>query len=439
MKKRTSFFIFIYKQRTLKTFYWFFMKKIFTIVWWEYITKVRTKAFLISIVLMPIFIVGFSILPGILVEKMDTKQKVVGVVDLTGWIFGEFNRKISEKFKLPNGRPNYVLVKVESFSNDINEIKKSTNKRVVRGDLEAYLIIPKNFEDSLNFLYIGQNVGNIKDIERFKSVLQEIVIGAKLEEYGVDRDKLSQIIKSVKFTTIKISKKGEEEKTDFLGIFFSSYIFIMALMLLIITGGQMLIRSVVEEKSNRVMEILLSSVTANQLMAGKIIGLGFVGLTQMFIWALVGFYFLSSFALTMINFEILLISLVYFILGYLFYSALFVAIGAPVNSEYEAQQVAGYVSIILVFPIAFSFLIMQNPDLYWIKILSFIPLFTPSFMVARIPIKMPSSWEIAGTMLVLALSVVGMIWVAGRIFRIAILSYGKFPNLKELMAWIKTK
>ncbi len=415
------------------------MKKILTIAWWEYITKVRTKAFLISIILMPIFIIGFSILPRILMEKAETKQKLIGVVDLTGWIFDEFNRKISEEFKLPDGRQNYILIKVEGVSNDINEIKKYVNKRVVKGDFEAYLIIPKNFEDSLNFIYIGQNVGNIKDIERFRSTLQEIVIGAKLEKYGVGRDKLSQIIKSVKFTTIKISKRGEEEKADFLSIFFSSYIFIMALMLLVITGGQMLMRSVVEEKSNRVVEILLSSCTANQLMAGKIIGLGLVGLTQMFIWALVGFYFLSGFALTMINFEILLISLVYFILGYLFYSALFVAIGAPVNSEYEAQQVAGYVSIILVFPIAFAFLIMQNPDLYWIKILSFIPLFTPSFMVARIPIKMPSSWEIVGTMSVLALSVVGMIWVAGRIFRIAILSYGKFPSLKELIEWIKTK
>lgn len=435
MKERNLFFIFVKK---IENIFGFFMRKILTIAWWEYITKVRTKAFLISIVLMPIFMFGFIYL-GNLAEKMDTKQRTIGVIDLTGWIFDEFYRKVHEEFKLPDGKPNYVLVKIETSSNDIDEIKQSINKRVIKGEFEAYLIIPKNFEDSLNFLYIGQNVGNIRDIERFRGTLQEIVIGAKLEKYGVGRDKLSQIIKSVKFTTIKISKRGEEEKTDFLGIFFSSYIFIIALMVLILTGGQMLIRSVVEEKSNRVVEVLLSSCTANQLMAGKIIGLGFVGLTQMFIWALVGFYFLSGFALPMINLEVLLISLIYFILGYLFYSALFVAIGAPVNSEYEAQQVAGYVSIILVFPIAFSFFIMQNPDFYLIKVLSFIPLFTPSLMVARIPIKMPSLWEIVGTMFILAISIVGMIWVAGRIFRIAILSYGKFPSLKELITWVKTK
>ncbi len=418
------------------------MKKIFSIAWWEYITKVRTKVFLISLVLMPIFILGFSILPTILIEKVEAGQKVIGVADLSGWVFDAFNEKVSKEFKLPDGRQSYVIVKITTptSSNDINEIKKHANQLVVNGKIEGYLIIPKNFgEDTLSFQYIAQNVGNLKDLERFRSVLQEILVGANLEKHGVGRDKVSQIIKTVKYTTIKISKRGEEEKADFLGIFFSSYIFIFALMILVLTGGQMLIRSVVEEKSNRVVELLLSSCTANQLMAGKIIGLGMVGLTQMFVWALMGFYFISGYALTSINLEVLLISLVYFMLGYLFYSAVFVAVGAPVNSEYEAQQIAGYVSILMVLPIAFAFLIMQNPDLPLIKILSFIPIFTPSFMVARIPIKMPSLWEILGTTFILALSVLGMIWVAGRIFRIAILSYGKFPSFKELISWIQTK
>lgn len=418
------------------------MKKIFSIAWWEYITKVRTKVFLISLILMPIFIIGFSILPAVLMEKVETGQKVIGVVDLSGWVFDDFNKKVSEEFKLPDGGQSYVIVKITAptSSDDINEIKKYANQLVISGKIEGYIIIPKNFgEDTLGFQYIAQNVGNLKDLERFRSTLREILIEANLEKYGVGKDKVSQIIKTVKYTTIKISKRGEEEKADFMGIFFSSYIFIFALMILVLTGGQMLIRSVVEEKSNRVVELLLSSCTANQLMAGKIIGLGMVGLTQMLVWALIGFYFISGYFLPSINLEVLIISFVYFVLGYLFYSAFFVAIGAPVNSEYEAQQIAGYVSVLMVLPVAFAFLIMQNPDLPVIKILSFIPIFTPSFMVARIPIKMPALWEILGTIFILAFSVLGMIWVAGRIFRIAILSYGKFPSFKELISWIQTK
>jgi ABC-2 type transport system permease protein len=414
------------------------MKKILTIAWWEYITKVRTKTFLISLILMPALIIAFGFLPTFLMEKADLKQKRIGVVDLSGWISDKLEDKIKNEFKLPDGKPNYVLIKIQA-GESLAEIKSIANKKVIAGEFEAYIIIPKEFEDSLNFQYVGQNVGNIRDIERFKSALQEIVIASELGKYGVDKEAISKIIKPVKYNTIKISKKGEEEKTDFLALFFSSYIFIIALMILVLTGGQMLVRSVVEEKSNRVVEVLLSSCNANELMAGKIIGLGMLGLTQMFIWALLGFYFFSGYALISIKFDLMLISLIYFVLGYLFYSALFVAIGAPVNSEYEAQQIAGYIALGVTLPIAFSFLIMQNPDLFWIKVLSFFPLFTPAFMVARIPVKMPATWEIIGTIVILALSVIFMIWVAGRIFRIAILSYGEFPNLKELLSWVRAK
>ncbi len=414
------------------------MKKILTIAWWEYITKVRTKTFLISLILMPALIIAFGFLPTFLMEKADIKQKRIGVVDLSGWIFDKLEDKIKSEFKLPDGKPNYVLIRVQARK-DLAEVKTIANKKVIAGEFEAYIIIPEDFEDSLNFQYVSQNVGNIRDIERFKSVLQEIVIASELEKYGVDKGAISKIMRQVKYNTIKISKKGEEEKTDFLALFFSSYIFIIALMILVLTGGQMLVRSVVEEKSNRVVEVLLSSCNANELMAGKIIGLGMLGLTQMFIWAILGFYFFSGYALISIKLDLMFISLVYFVLGYLFYSALFVAIGAPVNSEYEAQQIAGYIALGVTLPIVFSFLIMQNPDLFWIKVLSFFPLFTSAFMVARIPVKMPATWEIIGTITILVLSVVFMIWVAGRIFRIAILSYGKFPSLRELLSWVKAK
>jgi ABC-2 type transport system permease protein len=242
------------------------MKKILTIAWWEYITKVRTKTFLISLILMPALIIAFGFLPTFLMEKADLKQKRIGVVDLSGWIFDKLEDKIKNEFKLPDGKPNYVLIRIQA-GESLAEIKGIANKKVIAGEFEAYIIIPKEFEDSLNFQYVGQNVGNIRDIERFKSALQEIVIASELGKYGVDKEAISKIIKPVKYNTIKISKKGEEEKTDFLALFFSSYIFIIALIILVLTGGQMLVRSVVEEKSNRVVEVLLSSCNANELMA----------------------------------------------------------------------------------------------------------------------------------------------------------------------------
>jgi ABC-2 type transport system permease protein len=134
---------------------------------------------------------------------------------------------------------------------------------------------------------------------------------------------------------------------------------------------------------------------------------------------------------------VLLLSMVYFILGYLLYAGIFVAAGAPVTTEQEAQQLTSYVSLLLVFPIVLAVPAMQNPDALYIRVLSFIPVMTPAFMVLRLPIRMPETWEILGTMGVLLVSAVFMMWAAGKIFRIALLVYGKRPSLAQLWTWVR--
>jgi ABC-2 type transport system permease protein len=137
--------------------------------------------------------------------------------------------------------------------------------------------------------------------------------------------------------------------------------------------------------------------------------------------------------------EFMFLSLVYAMLGYLFYAAIFVAFGSPVTTEQEAQQITGYISMFLVAPFALMMLVLQNPNSLLVKILSFIPVLTPTVMVMRIPIQMPPTWEILATIMTLLLSTIAMMWVAGKIFHIAILSYGKRPSLKELLTWIRSK
>jgi ABC-2 type transport system permease protein len=133
----------------------------------------------------------------------------------------------------------------------------------------------------------------------------------------------------------------------------------------------------------------------------------------------------------------MLLTLLYFLLGYFLYAGIFVAAGAPVTTEQEAQQITSYVSLMLVFPIVLAVPAMQNPDATYIRVLSFIPLLTPAFMVLRMPIQMPPMWEILATLGLLAASVVGIMWVAGKIFRIAILVYGKKPSFRQLWAWAR--
>jgi ABC-2 type transport system permease protein len=136
--------------------------------------------------------------------------------------------------------------------------------------------------------------------------------------------------------------------------------------------------------------------------------------------------------------EPVLVAAVYVVLGYFFYSAIFVAAGSPVTTEQEAQQITSYVSLMLVFPIVLVMPVMQNPDSSLVRILSFIPLLTPAFMVMRVSIQMPPLWEILSTLGLLLASTVLMMWIAGKIFRVAILVYGKRPSIPELIRWIRT-
>lgn len=188
---------------------------------------------------------------------------------------------------------------------------------------------------------------------------------------------------------------------------------------------------------NRVVEVLMSSCSANDLMAGKIIGLSGLGITQMLFWVIIGVAVAVKFSIPMLPVPALLLILAYIVLGYLLYAAIFVAVGSPVSTEQEAQQFTSYLVMILIIPIVLAFSVAENPNSTLIKILSFIPLLSPSFMIMRIPNQMPALWEIVLTLVLVAVSVAVMMWVAGKIFRTTILSYGKRPSFGELIRLIR--
>ena len=404
---------------------------------WEFMEKVKSKAFIISLVLMPLIMVVFGILPGLLASKPDDKATVIGMIDHTGTISQPLAARLNEKYKLPSGTPNYVLRQL-SGDGSPEEQKLQANKLISSKEIEGYFSIPATVYDSGKVEFRAENVGNIRVTERFSRTIEEVIVEQRLKGQGLDPTLIRKLIASVDIKSIKVSEKGEEKESGFLETFFSAYIVIMMLMFLVLTSGQLLIRSVVEEKSNRVIEVLLSSCSARDLMVGKILGLSGLGILQILIWGSIGLALSLKSGTNIFVLENLLLSAVYLFLGYMLYSAIFVAAGSPVTTEQEAQQITSYVSLFLVFPIVLAIPAMQNPNSPLIKILSFIPLLTPAFMVLRIPIQMPETWEILTTIGIMIVSSVGMMWVAGKIFRIAILVYGKRPTIPELIRWIRT-
>ena len=404
---------------------------------WEFLERVKTKAFIIGLFMMPTIIGVFTVIPNLLASKADEKMRTIGVIDETDSLFPYLSARIA-KFKLPDSSANYQLVKITDDDRSRDHLKILATAKILDNEIEGYFLLPVDVMEKGKIEYRSENVGNIRDQERFSKVLEDVIIERRLEAKGYNSKAIRDLSTDVDVKTIKVSSKGEEKESGFLETFFTGYIFIMMLFMLVMTSGQMLIRSLIEEKSNRIVEVLMSSCSSRELLVGKILGLSLLGLTTISFWLLILVGVNFSMPTPFVSFDHIALLLVYFVLGYLLYVAIFITAGAPVSTEQEAQQMTAYVTILVMFPIALAIPAMQNPDSMMVKVLSQIPLLTPTMMALRLSIQAPDLWEIALSLVTLSASIVGMMWIAAKVFRIGILLTGKRPNLKEMYRWITT-
>ncbi len=217
------------------------------------------------------------------------------------------------------------------------------------------------------------------------------------------------------------------------------FVFVLLLFLTIVTVSQALVTNTIEEKSNRVIEVLLSSVSPFQLMAGKIVGTCAVGLTLMAIWATAGLSGLALKGISVVSGAQLGLCLVFYLLGFLFFASFMVAIGSVCNTLKEAQNLLAPVMAILTLSFMFVFAVMKEPNGTLARVLSLVPLSSPFMMMLRIgSTPPPPPWEIAASVGILVLSVALVMRAAARVFRIGILMYGKPPSLRDLLHWMRS-
>jgi len=410
------------------------MKKIFSIAKWEYLEKVRTKAFLISLIITPAIIILFSIIPGLLAQEQSESTKFIGVIDPSDKFFDNLKEEIS-KSKLENQQPKYVVVNLLSKNNSLAENLNAADSIVLNNAFEGYVYISEFGNDSVKVEFRSKYAGNFQDLKRIEEAINYVRINKKLRDENIDSKLSSFINKKVKVESVKIDKAGSNKDFDFLTTFYSSIVFIILLMMMIIYSGQMLVRSLLEEKSNRLIEILISSCKAEELLAGKILGLSALGLTQLFIWSIISLGLTGYAVIPLSVFVNLPQIILYFILGFTFYTTLFVGIGSIVSTEQEAQQMTSYLSLILIIPVVIILPAMQNPDSLLIKVLTYIPLTLPSVMILRLNIGDVSVADLCLTTFIMLLSTFITIKISAKIFRIGILSYGKMPG----KSWINEK
>lgn len=417
--------------------------RIWTIARWEYLQKIRSKGFILSLLITPLMIVAFGVLPGLLVGQGPDEVKVVGVVDRTGSIFNPLKERMEKGWKLKDGQPAYVLVNYVAPGRTPDSALAEADRDALEERIEGAIII----NDSAGIprvTYRSTNPNDLRLLSAFESTIERLNTERHLREIGVDTAVYYSIARTIDIEPMKVTRQGEEGAGGFLATLIAGYAGSFLLMFLILTTGQSLVRSLVEEKSNRIMELLVGTCTPRELMWGKLVGLSGLGFTQLFVWGILGLGAATVFATSsgvdtwLRNIYALLPAIgAYMLLGYFFYAALFIGVGSLVTTEQEAQIMTSYLAILLVLPMAFMAVVVQSPDTGYIKVLSFIPLFTPSLMMIRIVTKMPPLWELLTTMGILLLSTAIVVRVAGRVFRIAILMYGKRPSFGEIMRWMR--
>ncbi len=412
------------------------MKKIFEISKWEFLEKVKTRAFIISLIITPALVIIISIGGTFLSSNEVEATKVIGILDSSMIYVSPLTHSLGD-YTLENGQPAYLVINLNLSSNKFSQNIKEADNEVIHNKIAGYILLEKSNNDSLIAEYRSTNTGNFKDIQRIENAIEEVRIKIGLRRLGINPDLIKSSLIKINVSEVTIKEGNKAHKSDFFTQFLSSIVFIMLLLMMIIYSGQMLVRSLVEEKSNRLIEILVSSCTPEELLAGKIFGLSALGLFQMFIWACIGIALAGTSIIPFSAFNNFFIMFIYFILGFLFYTAIFVGIGSIVTTEQEAQQMTSYLSLVMVLPIALSATAISNPNSVFVQILSFIPLTIPTIMLLKINLVIVPIYEIISTILIMMASIYITIYAASKIFRIGILSYGKKPGLKELISWIR--
>lgn len=414
------------------------MKKALTIAKWEYSQKVKTKTFILSIFITPIIIILFAYLPGKLASEDSTETKAIGLLDYSNEFTNPMIKKLSES-KLKNEQPRFVIVNLFSSNKNIDDLKIAANQKVLNDEIEAYVFINRINSDSIQFEYRSKNIGNFADLKIIEDSFNEIKKILDAKKIGADEKFVSLLAKNIELKVIEIKEEGKEGEIDFMGKFMFALIFIILMMTMIVSTGGMLVRSLVEEKSNRLIEIIISSCSPNDLLLGKVIGLSLLILTEIFIWILIGIAFFGQTILIFAPIQNILLMLLYFILGFIFYTSIFVGVGSIVNTEQEAQQITSYLSLIIMLPIIILVPAIQNPDMPLVTFFSYFPFTTPAAMIIKLSNSTISTSEVLITILILVASIALVIYFAAKIFRIGILSYGKIPSLKELSNWLKSE
>ena len=398
------------------------MNNTFKVAKWEIKKNIRNKTFLFMTFIFPLLILVIAGGAGYIGGSSSQSGLKIGLIDQTDYIYEELN---------------------ENFTNEditLNKIKNTTNKDEIRNILEtnnydSIVLIPSNIINSNQAIVYYKELRGL-DGNVISNILSKIVIEKRLIESGYSAEQILNLTQNVNFQTQSLQKDDTGMAAIFLPLGLAMLMAFSSMF-----SGSALMQSINKEKSDKLVEILFSSLTPKDLMYGKVIGYGFLGICQVIVWGAAGSLVANRFFDLPLN---ILFSVknaymfVYFLLGFAMISGLNAIAGASSKDlQSSGQSLNGLIVIVPIIPVWFASILLQNPSGTISRILSYIPLFTPTTMLLRMGVSTPPIWEIALTTAILAISAFFFIRLASKIFRVGMLMYGKDMSLKEIIKWSK--
>jgi ABC-2 type transport system permease protein len=435
------------------------MAKLWAVIKREFMERVRTRWFIIGTLLGPLFFAGITILPAwaAMREKGSSSVANVEVIDATGTALGDRVVAALRDSLGGAGQAGPRLVTVAPAG--VAQEEATATAAVVRKERRGYVVLDSGTLAGRSARYAGRNASSIADVDRLRDVIRRQVLAFRLEREGLDALQVTRLTgTALRMSTESINDRGRGGSG--VGNALVAVIMAFLLYIMIILYGQNVLRSVLEEKTTRVAEVIVASVRPDILLAGKVLGVGAVGLVQQLLW-FAGAMAIGTFVgpilakmgaggapgapgstpgvgdLFTLSPGMIVAFLVFFTLGFLLYSSMFAAVGAMVNSEQEAQQAAFPVMMPLILSAVLIQVVMRNPESGLARFAAWFPFTAPVIMPMRMAMVTPSPIEVGLVIVGLALTCVLMLWFAARVYRVGLLMYGKKPTFGEVLRWVR--
>ena len=436
------------------------MHKLWAVIRREFSTRVQSKAFVIGTVLGPV-LMGFMMVLPVLLASRETEAKRIVVVDAANGQFGlELERALAadRRSGAADAKPRYSVTRVAAQER-LRAVRDSLVPltglaRDTVHQIDGLLIATEEAVESGRIEYLGDNVGSFGDMQILGRIVEGVLRTERLQRRGVDPVLVREASGRVNLETSKITE-GRETGESGGASFALAYVMSFLLYFSLLIYGIQVMTSVIEEKTNRIMEVLASSLSPFQLMAGKVIGVGAVGLLQLGIWvgtamllsanavAIAGLFNMppeaaAQMPIPAISGSLLVVFLSFFLIGFFLFAAAYAAVGAMCNTVQEAQQASTMLTMLVAVGFISIFSLLNEPNGALAKTLSLIPFFAPIVMPVRYSLTSIGILEVLTSLAITTATMVLIAWLAGRIYRVGILMYGKKPKIRELLHWVRT-